>query len=159
MGWELLSPSFLFFQAEDGIRDHCVTGVQTCALPIWSGIPPEHTAHTLVAVWNDLDQAERVIRRHRHELAAVITEPVMANKGFVPPEPGYLQGLERICRENDVLFILDEVITGFRMAPGGAQQVYGLRPDLSTFAKAMANGAPLGAFGAGGRSWRSWKAA
>lgn len=116
-------------------------------IPVGSGIPPEHTAHTLVAIWNDLEQAERVIRRHRHELAAVITEPVMANKGFIPPDPGYLQGLERICRENDVLFILDEVITGFRMAPGGAQQVYGLHPDLSTFAKAMANGAPLGAFG------------
>lgn len=116
-------------------------------VPVGSGIPPEHTAHTLVAVWNDLDQAERVIRRHRHELAAVITEPVMANKGFIPPDPGYLQGLERICRENDVLLILDEVITGFRMAPGGAQQAYGLRPDLTTMAKAMANGAPLGAFG------------
>jgi glutamate-1-semialdehyde 2,1-aminomutase len=116
-------------------------------IPVGSGIPPEHYAHTLVAVWNDLELVERVIRRHRHELAAVITEPVMANKGFIPPDSGYLQGLERICRENDVLFILDEVITGFRMAPGGAQQVYGLRPDLATFAKAMANGAPIGAFG------------
>lgn len=115
-------------------------------VPVGSGIPEEHYTHTLVAVWNDLDEVERVIRRHRHELAAVITEPVMANKGFVPPEPGYLQGLQRICQENDVLFVLDEVITGFRMAPGGAQEVYGLRPDLSTFAKAMANGAPIGAF-------------
>ena len=115
-------------------------------VPVGSGIPEEHYVHTLVAVWNDLDQAERVIRRHRHELAAVITEPIMANKGFIPPDPGYLQGLERICRENDVLFILDEVITGFRLAPGGAQEVYGLRPDLTTFAKAMANGAPIGAF-------------
>ncbi len=115
-------------------------------VPVGSGIPEEHYAHTLVAVWNDLEEAERVIRRHRHELAAVITEPVMANKGFVPPDPGYLQALERLCRENDVLFVLDEVITGFRMAPGGAQEVYGLRPDLTTFAKAMANGAPVGAF-------------
>jgi glutamate-1-semialdehyde 2,1-aminomutase len=115
-------------------------------VPAGSGIPPEHYVHTLVAVWNDLDIVERMIRRHRHELAAVITEPVMANKGFIPPDPGYLRELERICRENDVLFILDEVITGFRMAPGGAQQVYGLHPDLCTFAKAMANGAPIGAF-------------
>lgn len=115
-------------------------------IPTGSGIPAEHYAHTLVAVWNDLDHAERIIRRHRHELAAVITEPIMANKGFIPPEPGYLEGLQRICRENDVLFILDEVITGFRMAPGGAQEYYRLQPDLSTFAKAMANGAPIGAF-------------
>ncbi|MCC7104386.1 MAG: aspartate aminotransferase family protein [Chloroflexi bacterium] len=116
-------------------------------IPSGSGIPEELYAHTLVATWNDLDLLERTIRRHRDELAAVITEPVMANKGFIGPEPGYLQALQRICREHDVLFILDEVITGFRLAPGGAQQQYGLEPDLTTFAKAIANGASLGAFG------------
>jgi glutamate-1-semialdehyde 2,1-aminomutase len=115
-------------------------------VPVGSGIPAEHYAHTSVTVWNDLEAIERVIRRSRHELAAVITEPVMANKGFIPPEEGYLRGLQAICRENDVLFILDEVITGFRLAPGGAQEAFGLQPDLSTFAKAMANGAPIGAF-------------
>jgi glutamate-1-semialdehyde 2,1-aminomutase len=115
-------------------------------VPVGSGIPHEHYAHTQLAVWNDLDAVERVIRRGRHELAAVITEPVMANKGFIPPAEGYLQGLQAICRENDVLFILDEVITGFRLAAGGAQEAFGLQPDLSTFAKAMANGAPIGAF-------------
>jgi glutamate-1-semialdehyde 2,1-aminomutase len=116
-------------------------------VPVGSGIPQEHYEHTLVAVWNDLDAVEKLIRRHRHELAAVITEPIMANKGFIPPDAGYLQALQQFCRENDVLFILDEVITGFRLAPGGAQEFYGLSPDLSTFAKAMANGAPIGAFG------------
>lgn len=115
-------------------------------IPVGSGIPEAHYAHTLLAVWNDLEALERIIRRHRHELAAVITEPIMANKGFIPPDPGYLEALQRLCRENDVLFILDEVITGFRLAPGGAQGAFGLRPDLSTFAKAMANGAPIGAF-------------
>ena len=116
-------------------------------VPSGSGIPEEHYEHTLLAVWNDLDVAEKLIRGHRHELAAVITEPIMANKGFIPPDAGYLPALQQICRENDVLFILDEVITGFRLAPGGAQKVYGLDPDLSTFAKAIANGAPIGAFG------------
>jgi glutamate-1-semialdehyde 2,1-aminomutase len=115
-------------------------------VPVGSGIPQEHYAHTQLAVWNDLEAVERVIRRSRHDLAAVITEPVMANKGFIPPDEGYLQGLQAVCRENDVLFILDEVITGFRLAPGGAQEAFGLEPDLSTFAKAMANGAPIGAF-------------
>lgn len=115
-------------------------------IPAGSGIPEEHYAHTLLAVWNDLDALERVIRRHRHELAAVITEPIMANKGFIPPDPDYLRTLQSLCRENDVLFILDEVITGFRLAPGGAQETFNLQPDLSTFAKAMANGAPIGAF-------------
>lgn len=115
-------------------------------IPVGSGIPEEHYRHTLLAVWNDLDAVERLVRRHRHELAAIITEPIMANKGFIPPEDGYLQALQRIARENEVLFILDEVITGFRLAPGGAQEVFGLKPDLCTFAKAIANGAPLGAF-------------
>ncbi|HUR05567.1 MAG TPA: glutamate-1-semialdehyde 2,1-aminomutase [Nonomuraea sp.] len=115
-------------------------------LPVGRGIPAEHYQHTLLAVWNDLDAVERVIREHRHDLAAVITEPVMANKGFIAPEPGFLQGLREITRANDVLLILDEVITGFRFAPGGAQEVYGVVPDLATFAKAMANGATIGAF-------------
>jgi glutamate-1-semialdehyde 2,1-aminomutase len=115
-------------------------------LPVGSGIPPESLANTIVTVWNDLDALERVIRRHAHELAAVITEPIMANQGFIPPDDGYLQGLQRLCREHDVLFILDEVITGFRLGRGGAQEAFGLSPDLSTFAKAMANGAPIGAF-------------
>jgi glutamate-1-semialdehyde 2,1-aminomutase len=115
-------------------------------VPVGSGIPPEQYANTILAVWNDPEAVERLIRRHRHELAAVITEPIMANKGFIPPADGYLKALQGMCRENDVLFILDEVITGFRLAPGGAQEFYGLTPDLSTFAKAMANGAPIGAF-------------
>jgi glutamate-1-semialdehyde 2,1-aminomutase len=115
-------------------------------VPVGSGIPPEHYAHTLVTVWNDLEAVERVVRRSRDRLAAVITEPVMANKGFIPSDDGYLQGLQAICRENDVLFILDEVITGFRLAQGGAQEAFGLEPDLSTFAKALANGAPIAAF-------------
>jgi glutamate-1-semialdehyde 2,1-aminomutase len=115
-------------------------------IPNGSGIPPEHYATTLVAVWNDVEAIERVVRRHRDELAAVIVEPVMANKGFIGPEPGYLEALRTITRDNDVLLIMDEVITGFRFGPGGAQETWGIDPDLSTFAKAMANGAILGAF-------------
>jgi glutamate-1-semialdehyde 2,1-aminomutase len=115
-------------------------------LPVGLGIPPENYEHTLVAVWNDLDAAEAMIRAHRDELAAVILEPVMANKGFIPPREGYLAGLREITRANDVLLIFDEVITGFRFAPGGAGEYYGVQPDLATFAKAMANGASIGAF-------------
>ena len=122
------------------------TEADPASVAVGAGIPGEHYAHTRVAVWNDLDAAERVIRQNRDELAAVITEPVMANKGFIPPEQGYLKALQQICRDNDVLFVLDEVITGFRLAPGGAQEAFGLEPDLSTFAKAIANGAPIGAF-------------
>jgi glutamate-1-semialdehyde 2,1-aminomutase len=109
-------------------------------LPVGSGIPAEAYANTLVAVWNDVDLLRRVVRRHRDELAAIITEPIMANKGSIVPEPGYLPALQ------EVLFILDEVITGFRLAPGGAQEHFGLRPDLTTFAKALGNGIPIAAF-------------
>ena len=96
------------------------TETEPLRFPVGSGIPPESQANTIVAVWNDLEAIERVIRRHAGDLAAVITEPIMANKGFIPPDEGYLQALQQLCRDNDVLFILDEVITGFRLAPGGA---------------------------------------
>jgi glutamate-1-semialdehyde 2,1-aminomutase len=122
------------------------TEMDPVKVPVGSGIPSEHYSHTRVAVWNNLDAVAGIIQAHRHDLAAVITEPVMANKGFIAPDEGYLQSLQAICRENDVLFVMDEVITGFRMSPGGAQELFGLEPDLSTFAKAMANGAPIGAF-------------
>jgi glutamate-1-semialdehyde 2,1-aminomutase len=151
-------PKFLKFEGHyHGNHDQVLVSVSTpvgmagteadpVRLPVGSGIPPEHYEHTLVAVWNDVEAVERLIRRRRGELAAVITEPIMANKGFIPPATDYLAGLQQICRDNDVLFILDEVITGFRLGPGGAQEAFGLRPDLSTFAKAMGNGMPIGAF-------------
>jgi len=115
-------------------------------ISLGSGIPYEHVMHTVIAVWNDLDALERVIRAHRHELAAVITEPIMANKGFIPPQDGYLEALREITQANDILLIFDEVITGFRLAPGGAQEYFGVEADLVTYAKAIANGATLGAF-------------
>ena len=151
-------PKFLKFEGHyHGNHDQVLLSVATplgiagteadpARVPVGSGIPTESQTNTLIAVWNDLEGVERVIRRHGHELAAVICEPIMANSGFIPPAEGYLQGLQQICRDNEVLFVLDEVITGFRLAGAGAQEVFGLQPDLSTFAKAMANGAPIGAF-------------
>jgi glutamate-1-semialdehyde 2,1-aminomutase len=125
-----------------------VAGTETSPvrIPSGSGIPEEYYHHTLVAVWNVVEAVEKLIDDHGHELAAVITEPIMANKGFIPPNPGYLRRLQELCREKDILFILDEVITGFRLARGGAQEAFDLSPDLSTFAKAMGNGVPIGAF-------------
>ncbi|MDR1534234.1 MAG: aspartate aminotransferase family protein [Planctomycetota bacterium] len=102
-----------------------------------------------VLPWNDLENFEKTIKRHRHELAAVITEPVMFNAEPVLPRPGYLEGLRRITRDNDVLLIFDEVITGFRLALGGAAEYYGVVPDLVTYGKAMAAGYPIA--GVGGR--------
>ncbi|MGA3405602.1 MAG: glutamate-1-semialdehyde 2,1-aminomutase [Candidatus Bathyarchaeia archaeon] len=103
------------------------------------------TESTIVMPFNDLESAEKIIRRNRKELAAVVVEPIMFNLGCVRPEEGYLKGLREITHDNDVLLIFDEVISGFRVAPGGAQEYYGVVPDMATYAKAIANGFPMSA--------------
>ncbi len=100
---------------------------------------------TIVMPFNDLEVAESIIKKRRKELAAVIVEPIMFNLGCVRPKEGYLRGLKEITARNDVLLIFDEIISGFRVAPGGAQEYYGVVPDLATFAKAIANGFPMSA--------------
>jgi glutamate-1-semialdehyde 2,1-aminomutase len=100
---------------------------------------------TLVMPFNDLEAAEKIVKKHRKELAAIIVEPIMFNLGCVRPKEGYLQGLKEIAARNDVLLIFDEIISGFRVAPGGAQEYYRVTPDLATFAKAIANGFPMSA--------------
>jgi glutamate-1-semialdehyde 2,1-aminomutase len=114
-------------------------------IPDSSGIPAATFDDVLIAPWNNVEQLERVMRKHGDELAAVITEPIMANMGCIPPRDGYLQRLGELARQHRVLFILDEVVTGFRYAPGGCQELWGLKPDLSTFGKAMGAGFPVGA--------------
>ncbi len=96
--------------------------------------------NTLVLPYNDPDALKDLMQREGNDVAAVIVEPVMANAGLIPPDPGYLATLSSICREYGSLLIFDEVVTGFRLALGGAQEYYGIKPDLATFAKAMANG-------------------
>jgi len=114
-------------------------------IPDSEGIPSATFDDVVLAPWNDITALERVIRRHGRELAAVITEPIMANMGCIPPRVGYLQRLRELTRECGALLILDEVVTGFRYAPGGCQEYYGIRPDLSTFGKALGAGFPVGA--------------
>ena len=97
----------------------------------------------LVLPWNDPEILEKTLRAHAHEIAAVITEPIMANVGCILPEPGYLQHMRALCDELGIVLIFDEVITGFRVAPGGAQEYLGVTPDLCTFGKAMAGGFPI----------------
>jgi len=116
--------------------------------PVGRGIPAAHQSTMVLAAWNDLEAVERVIHEHRDDLAAVILEPIMANKGFIPPEPGYLSGLRDLTARHGILLIFDEVVTGFRLAAGGAQEYFSVRADIVTYAKAMANGATIGAFGA-----------
>ena len=115
------------------------------------GIPAATFEDVVLAPWNDIAALERVMKQHGRELAAVITEPIMANMGCIPPREGYLQRLRDLTREYGVLLILDEVVTGFRYAPGGCQEYFGVEPDLGTFGKALGAGFPVGAV-AGSRS-------
>jgi glutamate-1-semialdehyde 2,1-aminomutase len=120
-------------------------------IPDSEGIPSSTFDDVILCPWNDVDAVERAIRRHGRELAAVITEPIMANMGCILPRAGYLQKLRELTRDCGALLILDEVVTGFRYTPGGCQEYYGIRPDLSTFGKALGAGFPVGAV-AGPRS-------
>jgi len=114
-------------------------------IPDSEGIPASVFDDVIVAPWNDLAALEQILRKHGRELAAVITEPIMANMGCIPPAEGYLQAVCDLAHQYGALFILDEVVTGFRYAPGGCQQLFNLRPDLSTFGKALGAGFPIGA--------------
>ncbi|MGI0070587.1 MAG: aspartate aminotransferase family protein [Thermoplasmata archaeon] len=114
-------------------------------LPNSAGIPPGVTDYVMVAQYNSLVSFERMVKRYRDRLACVILEPIMANAGVIPPLPDYLKRLVEIAHENDMLVIFDEVFTGFRVAPGGAQQLYGVQPDISCWAKALGGGVTISA--------------
>ena len=123
------------------------SGVMTQGMPGSAGVPEGCTKDTLSAAYNDLQNVRDLFEANPNEIAAVIVEPVGANMGVVLPEEGFLQGLRSICDENGALLIFDEVITGFRLALGGAQEYFGVRPDLTTFGKIIGGGMPVGAYG------------
>ncbi len=120
-------------------------GSGATGLPASAGVPTATAADTLVAPYNDLDAVERLLAAR--PVAAVIVEPVAANMGVVPPAPGYLEGLRALTGANGALLVFDEVITGFRVARGGAQERYGVRPDLTVLGKVIGGGLPVGAYG------------
>jgi glutamate-1-semialdehyde 2,1-aminomutase len=123
------------------------SGVATLGIPGSPGVPEGTVADTLVAPYNDVAAAEAAVAAHGSDLAAVIVEPVCGNMGTVAPKPGYLEALREITRENGTLLVFDEVMTGFRLAPGGAQQLYGIRPDLTCLGKILGGGLPAAAYG------------
>ena len=123
------------------------SGVATLGLPDSPGVPASAVANTLTAAYNDLAGVEALFAQYPDEIAAVIVEPIAANMGFVLPAPGFLQGLQDICHRRGALFILDEVMTGFRAAPGGAQSAWGLDPDITCLGKVIGGGLPVGAYG------------
>ena len=124
-----------------------VLGLRTdpVKIPDSSGLNRAALDDTVVVPWNDLSALERAIENHRGEIAAIITEGIMANVGVIPPAEGYLEALEKRAKANGIVFILDETVTGFRIAPGGCQEYYRLSPDLVTFGKALGCGLPVAA--------------
>ena len=123
------------------------SGLMTQGIPGSAGVPEGCTKDTLTAAYNDLDSVRALFEANPGEIAAVIVEPVGANMGVVLPEEGFLPGLRSLCDENGALLIFDEVITGFRLSPSGAQGFYGVKPDLTTFGKIIGGGMPVGAYG------------
>jgi glutamate-1-semialdehyde 2,1-aminomutase len=123
------------------------SGVATLGIPGSAGVPAETAQHTLALPYNDLAAVEAAFAARPDEIACVIVEPVVGNAGTIPPAPGYLEGLRRMCTEHGALLIVDEVMTGFRLSLGGAQRVYGITPDLTTLGKILGGGLPCGAFG------------
>ena len=131
----------------DGLLTTAGSGLATLDLPDSPGVPAAYAQNTLTARYNDLSSIEQLFLRYPKEIAAVIIEPVAANMGVVPPRPGFLENLRSLTREYGALLIFDEVITGFRVAYGGAQERYGVTPDLTCLGKIIGGGLPVGAYG------------
>jgi glutamate-1-semialdehyde 2,1-aminomutase len=131
----------------DALLAKAGSGVATLGLPDSSGVTDGATADTIVLPFNDLARVEVTFREAGHEIAAVIVEPVAANMGVVPAAPGFLEGLRSLTADHGALLLFDEVITGFRVAAGGAQSLFGVRPDLTCLGKVMGGGFPCAAFG------------
>jgi glutamate-1-semialdehyde 2,1-aminomutase len=131
----------------DALLASAGSGLATLGIPASPGVPTGATADTIVVPYNHPDAAAEAVLRHGEGLAAIIVEPVAANMGVVPPAPDYLETLRRLCDASGALLIFDEVITGFRVARGGAQEHYGVLPDLTVLGKIVGGGLPLAAFG------------
>jgi len=123
------------------------SGLQTFGVPDSAGVPASTAAETRVASFNDLASLEAAFAREPGKIAAVILEPVIGNMGVIPPDPAFLPGLRSLCDRHGALLVFDEVMTGFRVAPGGAAERYGVKPDLATLGKVIGGGLPVAAFG------------
>jgi len=136
-----------FHGAHDAALVKAGSGATTHGVPDSPGIPPDVTKNTLQIPYNNTDALTTTIEKHRNEIAALIMEPVLGNIGPILPEKNYLKEVRKITAENNVLLIFDEVITGFRIAPGGAQEHYNITPDITTLGKVLGGGFPIGVIG------------
>jgi glutamate-1-semialdehyde 2,1-aminomutase len=131
----------------DGFLVAAGSGAATLGTPDSAGVPPAYAAETLLAPYNDLAAVEHVMHDHGTEVAAILVEPTAGNMGYVEPVPGFLEGLRALCDRHGSLLVFDEVMTGFRVAWGGYQNVCGIRPDLTCLGKAIGGGMPVAAYG------------
>ena len=131
----------------DGLLVKAGSAALTTSVPDSAGVPADYTKNTLVAQYNDPASVEELFQANPEEIAAVVVEPVAANMGVVPPAPGFLEFLREITKQNGALLIFDEVITGFRLALGGAQEYFHVTPDLTTLGKIVGGGMPIGVYG------------
>ncbi|MCS6969064.1 MAG: glutamate-1-semialdehyde 2,1-aminomutase [Cytophagales bacterium] len=123
------------------------SGAATMGIPDSPGVTQGTANDTLTAPFNDLNAVEELINANEDNIAAIIVEPVVGNMGCVLPEPGFLEGLRQLCNKHGIVYIFDEVMTGFRLAPGGAQELFNIQPDLTTMGKIIGGGLPVGAYG------------
>jgi glutamate-1-semialdehyde 2,1-aminomutase len=131
----------------DGLLAEAGSGLATLGLPATPGVPAGAAGDTVVTAFNDVDAAAAAVERYGEGLAAIVVEPVAGNMGVVPPDPGFLEVLRALCDASGALLVFDEVITGFRVARGGAQELYGVTPDVTVLGKIAGGGLPLAAFG------------
>ena len=131
----------------DGLLIQAGSGALTAGIPDSAGVPEGYTKDTLSAVYNDLSSVEELFKRFPENIACIAVEPVVANMGVVPPEEGFLEGLRSLCDRYGALLLFDEVITGFRLCFGGAQEYFGVTPDLTAYGKIIGAGMPVGAYG------------
>jgi glutamate-1-semialdehyde 2,1-aminomutase len=144
---KILKFSGCYHGHSDSLLAKAGSGAATFSTPDSMGVPGDTVKGTLIAQYNNIDEVRSLMEANKGQVGALIVEPVAGNMGVVPPQEGFLKGLRDICDENESLLIFDEVMSGFRVAPGGAQELYGVTPDLTCLGKIIGGGLPVGAFG------------
>src|SRR6185369_7593522 len=144
---KILKFSGCYHGHSDALLVKAGSGAATFGVPDSPGVPQDFAKHTLTATFNSLDSVKKLVIENSGQVACIIVEPVAGNMGTVPPKPGFLEGLRKLCTDEGIVLIFDEVMSGFRVAYGGAQELFGVTPDMTTLGKIIGGGLPVGAFG------------